>query len=59
MKTQEFYLCFSKADMARCCNTSVDTIGRRMAIAKDFVIGDWFISVDVEVIKQPIRNSEL
>jgi len=45
--------------MARCCNTSVDTIGRRMAIAKDFVIGDWFISVDIEVIKQPIRNVEL
>ena len=54
--THEFYLCTSKVDLARKTNMSVDTIRRRMASNNDFMLKEWYVSINVEVIKQPIRN---
>ena len=54
--THEFYLCTSKADLARKTNMSVDTIRRRIASNNDFMLKEWYVSINVEVIKQPVRN---
>lgn len=54
--THEFYLCLSKVDLAKCCDVSTRTILRRMALNNDFKLNEWYVSIDVEVIKQPIRN---
>ena len=55
--TLEHYLCTSKKLLAKHIGTSVDTIRRRMATPKGFSINSWHISIDVEVHKQPKRNT--
>lgn len=54
---REHYLCTSKLSLAKHINTSVDTIRRREALNNDFIINNWHIAVDIEVHKQPKRNS--
>ena len=54
--THEFYLCLSKVDLAKCCNVSTRTILRRMASNNDFMLKEWYVSINVEVIKQSVRN---
>lgn len=55
--TREFYLCSSKKDIAKVVGSSVDTIRRRSLISNTFTINNWAIEVDVEIYKQPIRNT--
>ena len=54
--THEFYLCLIKVDLAKCCKVSTRTILRRIASNNDFMLNEWYVSINVEVIKQPIRN---
>ena len=56
LETHEFFLCTSKTDLAKKTNMSVDTIRRRMASNSDFMHKEWYVSTNVEVIKQPVRN---
>lgn len=57
--THEFYLCTSKVSLAKYIKSSADTIRRRTNDSNSFMINEWHISVDVEVHKQPKRNSNL
>ena len=51
------YLSTYKVSLTKHIGTSVDTIRRREATESSFYINGWLIYTDVEVHKQPKRNT--
>jgi hypothetical protein len=56
-KLMEHYLCTSKTLLSKKVNCSTRTILRKELIENNFIINDWYISTNVEVHKQPKRNT--
>lgn len=53
---REHYMCNSKTLLAKHIGTSTRTILRKELMDSNFIINDWYISTNVELHKQPVRN---
>ena len=55
--TYELYLCSNKTLLAKYIDTSVDTIRRRQALMSSFIVGNWVVKCDVDIVKLSKRSN--